>query len=88
MSENIVLSHLHTSECIMHVWHVNITVSVFRLAVDKLKALGALDQGIPSIHREMAKYLLSIGDTEKAREITMAMIESSVSLSALLLNLP
>jgi hypothetical protein len=51
----------------------------FLVAVGKLKELGAIDQGIATVHQEMARYLLSIGDADKTREITMTMIESSVS---------
>ena len=35
-----------------------------------------MDQCIGSVHREMAKYLLHIGDADTAREVTLALINS------------
>ena len=46
--------------------------------VHKLQEVGEMDQCIASIHREMAKYLLHIGDADTAREVTLALINSQV----------
>ncbi|KAL8608274.1 hypothetical protein ACOMHN_042141 [Nucella lapillus] len=43
----------------------------------KMVELKDMDRCIPSVHREMAKYLLQTGDPDTAREITLALINCS-----------
>ncbi|KAK7504283.1 hypothetical protein BaRGS_00004587 [Batillaria attramentaria] len=47
------------------------------LAFDALKKHNAIDGCIPSVQRHMVKYLIHTGDTDKAREVTEALIKSS-----------
>ena len=46
--------------------------------VRKLVEVGEMDHCIASVHSEMAKYLLHIGDADTAREVTLALINSQV----------
>ncbi|XP_070180221.1 TPR repeat-containing protein DDB_G0287407-like isoform X2 [Littorina saxatilis] len=67
-TENLVASLLNLQK-------VEEALSIFLPLFCKLVEVKEMDHCIHSVHRHMAKYLLSIGDTKTAREVTLALID-------------
>nr|KAG5711869.1 hypothetical protein BaRGS_026310 [Batillaria attramentaria] len=63
--------------CLVSTGREQEALPVFTSLFDALKKHNAIDGCIPSVQRHMVKYLIHTGDTDKAREVTEALIKSS-----------
>ncbi|XP_076442546.1 TPR repeat-containing protein DDB_G0287407-like isoform X2 [Babylonia areolata] len=62
--------------CLLSLSKVEEALPIYLPLFRKQVEVDDMDHCIPSVHREMAKYVLHIGDPDTAREITVALINS------------